>query len=173
VKDDLISLCGPDICETKSERLSFGKVVLVSGRGFNEENCYGRFHEMDLLRYDISFKGYMMRAVSQYMREWSRVSGEAVENGFSFSLLGSGLIQQLKTLDYVDAVEVFFVTSSAEDVRELTKTGDRLMQYLSAMSKMTSDHDFECSSCEFQAVCDEAEELREMHKTLKDRESVI
>ncbi len=169
VRDGLISLVGPDIGEMEPSRLPFGKIVLISGSGFNEENCYDRFREMDLSRYDIALKGYMMRAVSQYMREWSRVSCEAIENGFSFSILGSALSQKLKELNYVDAVEILFVTSSAEDVRELKKTGDRFLQYINAMTKMAEEMDFQCESCEFQEICDEAEELRDMRRSLIEK----
>jgi CO dehydrogenase/acetyl-CoA synthase beta subunit len=169
VRDGLISLVGPDIREMEPGSLPFGKIVLIGGNGFNEENCYDRFREMDLSRYELSLKGYMMRAVSQYMREWSRVSCEAVKNGFSFSILGSALSQKLKELNYVDAVEILIVTSSAEDVRELKKTGDRFLQYINAMTKMAEEMDFECESCEFQEVCDEAEELRDMRQSLIDK----
>jgi CO dehydrogenase/acetyl-CoA synthase beta subunit len=107
----------------------------------------------------------MMRAVSQHMREWSRISVDAVKKGFSVSLLGNGLIQLLKDLDYIDTVEILFVTSSTTEVRELKKTGDRLMQYINAISKMTTDQDFDCDACEFQDVCAEAEELRDIHQS--------
>ena len=165
VNDGKISLLGPDIRDAKTDRLPFGRVILIGGEGFNETNCYERFREMDLRRYDVSLQGYMMRAVSQYMREWSRISREAVNNGFSFSVPGSSLIQKLKELDYVDSVEMLFVTSSAADVRELKNTGDLLIQYVNAMGEMTVDEDLECAECEFQDVCDEAEELRDMHKS--------
>lgn len=169
VRDGLISLVGPDIGEMETGRLPFGKIILIGGSGFNEENCYDRFREMDLSRYDILLKGYMMRAVSQYMREWSRVSRDAVENGFSFSILGSALSRKLKELNYVDAVEILFVTSSSEDVRELKKTGDRFLQYINAMTKMAEEMDFQCESCEFQEICEEAEELRDMRQSLMDK----
>jgi CO dehydrogenase/acetyl-CoA synthase beta subunit len=169
VRDGIITLIGPDIREMEPGNLPFGKIVLVSGSGFNEENCYDRFREMDLSRYDISLKGYMMRAVSQHMREWSRVSRKAVENGFSFSILGSALSQRLKEFDYIDAVEILFVTSSTEDVRELKKTGDRFLQYINAMTKMTEEMDFQCESCEFQEICDEAEDLRKMRRSLIEK----
>lgn len=169
VNDAEISLLGPDVGEAKTGRLPFGRVILVCGDTFNETNCYDRFREMDLRRYDVSLKGYMMRAASQYMREWSRISREAVNKGFSFSLLGRALIQKLKELDYVNSVEMIFVTSSAEDVRGLKKTGERLIQYVNAMGKMTIDEDFNCEACNFQDVCDEAEELRDMHKSMVDK----
>ncbi len=171
VCDEKISLLGQDIGEADSNRLPFGRVVLIGGTGFDEENCYTRFREMDLSRYDISLKGYMMRAVSQYMREWSRISREAVKSGFSLPILGKAMIQKLKSLDYVDCVEILFVTSSNPDVLELKKTGDRFIQLINAMTRIAEDHDFDCESCEFQPVCDEAEDLRKMHKALKEKRS--
>lgn len=171
IKDGRISLVGPDISETPSSDLPFGKVILARVAGFDEENCYDHFREMDFLRYDLSLKGYMMRAVSQYMREWSRVSREAVEKGFSFQILGSALLKNLKALDYVSEAEVIFVTSSPEDVRELKKPADRFMKYINAMTKMTEEMDFDCESCEYQEVCNEAEELQGMRKSLMKTKS--
>ena len=60
-------------------------MVIVGGSDFDEDNTYDRYREMELLRYDIHLKGYMMRGVSQQQREWSRVSKEAINNGFSFT----------------------------------------------------------------------------------------
>jgi len=171
INDGCISLVGPDISDAKSTDLPFGKVILARVTGFDEENCYDHYREMDFLRYDLSLKGYMMRAVSQYMREWSRVSREAVEKGFSFHILGSALLQNLKVLDYVSEAEVVFVTSSPEDVRELKKPADRFMKYINAMTKMTEEMDFDCESCEYQEVCNEAEELQGMRKSLMKTKS--
>lgn len=166
VNDGTISLIGPDLNEGRAASLPFGKVILVSGTGFDEENCYARYHDMEFLRYDVSLKGYMMRAVSQYMREWSRVSREAVSRGFSFRILGSALLGKLKSLDYVTGAEVLFVTASQEDVRALKKQGDRFMQYISAMTKMSEEMNFDCDTCEYQDVCSEAEELQGMRQSL-------
>ena len=75
-------------------------------------------------------------------------------------------LKKLKELNYVSGAEVFFVTSSSEDVRKLKKPGDRFMRYISAMTKMTEEMDFDCESCEYQEVCSEAEELQDMRKSL-------
>jgi len=167
VRDGEITLIGPDIGECAEGRLVFGRAVLVAGAGFNEENNHDRYREMELLRYDVSLRGYMMRAVSQYMREWSRVSREAKERGFSFSILGEALVEQFRTRDYVGAVEVLFVTKAAEDVRELRGIGERAMRYINAMNKMIEEMDFDCGSCDYQDVCGEAGDLLTMRNSLK------
>ena len=171
INDGSIKIIGPDIGETATPAVSFGRVILASVRDFNEENCYDRYREMEFLRYDISLKGYMMRAVSQHMREWSRVSREAVENGFSFEILGSALLNKLKAVDYVTGAEIIFVTSSKEDVRELKAPAERFMTYINAMTKMAEEMDFDCESCEYQEVCSEAEELQYMRKSLMEKKS--
>jgi len=104
------------------------------------------------------------------MREWSRVSREAVSRGFSFQIMGSALLTKLKALDYVTGVEVLFVTSSPEDIRALKNTGDKFMRYISAMTKMTEEMDFDCDSCEYQEVCNEAEDLQGMRKSLMKKQ---
>ena len=167
VRDGLITLVGPDIDECKKSYLPFGKVAIIGGSGFTEENAYERYREMESQRYEISLKGYMMRAVSQYMREWSRVSKEAVKQGFSFSQLGSALIERLREKAYIDSVEILFVTSSDEEVRELKGIGERAMRYINAMGKMTEDMDFDCKSCEYRDVCSDAGDLRAMRDFLK------
>ena len=167
VRDGLITLVGPDINECKKRYLPFGKVAIIGGSGFTEENAYERYREMESQRYEISLKGYMMRAVSQYMREWSRVSKEAVTQGFSFSRLGSALTEKLKQKAYIDSVEILFVTSSNEAVGELKGIGERAMRYINAMRKMTEDMDFDCRSCEYKDVCSDAGELRAMRDYLK------
>lgn len=166
VHDGRITLVGPDITEAADSRLPFGKVVLVHGAGFTEENCYERFREMDLSRFDVSLKGYMIRAVSQYMREWSRISRKAAENGLNFNVLGSAMLEKLKAHDYVHAAEIIFVTASPDHVRQLKPMADRFMQYINAMTKMHHEMDFDCDSCEYQEVCNEAEELRGMREKL-------
>jgi len=167
VSDGIITLLGPDINECSSKNVPFGRVVLVKGSGFNAENIYDRYREMDHLRYDVSLKGYMMRAVSQYMREWSRVSKEAISKGFSLLTLGGVLIDKYRKLNYIDAVEILFVTSSKKEVRELRGMGERVMQYINAMRKMKEEISIDCDNCEYQAVCEEVDVLKKMRNSIK------
>lgn len=169
VKNDAISLIGPDLIESRKNRIPFGKILFVGVEGFDENNCYDRHSEMELTRFNLSLKGYMIRAASQYMKEWSRVSTEALNNGFSFSILGSGQINALKKLDYVTSVEVFFITTSSEEVRDLKEYGSRSMQRINALKKMTQEMDLDCSNCDYQDVCNEVDDLRSMRSSLHNK----
>lgn len=169
VTDGHISLLGPDISGIQEPRVPFGKVVIIQGEGFTEENAYERHRELELLRYDISLSGYMMRAVSQYMREWSRISYEAVKNGFSLVHLASAISSLYHPISYVKQVEVFMVTRSKKDVEALSAVGDKAMQRIGAMNSMAEELSFDCDECEYQPICDEAGDLRKMHRKLKEK----
>ncbi|MCD6569963.1 MAG: hypothetical protein J7L53_04605, partial [Deltaproteobacteria bacterium] len=164
VKDGIISLIGPDLQISKGKSLPFGKVVIAGGKGFNEENSYDRYREMESIRYDVDLKGYMLRAVSQYQREWSRVSKEALREGFSLNVLGGALIDKFKENDYIDAVEVIFVTSSREDVKELKDIAKGVGRVVGAMNKMIEETSFDCKTCEYKDVCSEFTDLRKIRK---------
>ncbi|MFH0998315.1 MAG: hypothetical protein V1844_22855 [Pseudomonadota bacterium] len=165
VKNRRISLVGPDLPQIKSNQISFGKIILVGGNDFNEENCYERYRSLELVRYDIHLKGYMMRGASQYQREWSRISKEAMDNGFSLKILGGALIDKFLELDFVRSVEVIFITAGRHDVLEMKAVSDNVMKVIGAMNKMTSELSFDCESCEFTDVCSDVSELRAMRNS--------
>jgi len=114
------------------------------------------------LRYGIDLKGYMMKAASQYQREWSRVSHEALDRGFSSGILGGALLERFKALEFVETCEVFFVTSSGEDVRELKNISNAVIQIVGAMNKMLEELSFDCDDCEYVDVCSDVFELKKM-----------
>ncbi len=167
LKNGRISVVGPDLPQLIGQRVPFGRVVIVGGTDFNAENSYDRYREMELLRYDIHMKGYMMRAVSQYGREWSRVSREALEKGFSFEVLGGAIVDQYRSLSYIRAVEVIFVTAGRDDVQTLGQTGEGVLSIISAMNKMADEMSFDCDTCEYTAVCGDVAELRSMRGALQ------
>ena len=166
-----ISVIGPDISGAAGRRLSFGKVVIIGGTGFDGENSFDRYREMEMLRYDMHLKGYMMRAVSRYGQEWSRVSHEALGKGFSFAVLGGAIIDKYMKLDYVRSVEVIFITAGRDDVLALRPTGDKIAAVIGAMNKMAAEMTFDCDTCEYTAVCGDVAELRSMRKALERKET--
>jgi CO dehydrogenase/acetyl-CoA synthase beta subunit len=165
VKNHRISVVGPDLTQITEKQASFGKIVIVGGEGFNEENSYERYRALEQVRYDIHLKGYMMRGASQYQREWSRVSKEAVQNGFSFRILGGALIEKYLELDFVRSVEVIFITAGREDVLEMKTVSDQVMRIIGAMNKMAEEISFDCDTCEYTDVCSDVAELRSMRKS--------
>lgn len=169
IHDGRISLIGPDIKESSGKSLPFGKIVLAEVSGFDEETTYDKYTEMETVRYSLDLKGYMIRAVSQYQREWSRISREAVQNGFSFEILAGALRDEYFKKCYIHAVEFLFVTSSAGDVGELQEITKNVGRKISALNKMLSEIDSDCDECEYNDVCDEVDELRGMRKKRNEK----
>lgn len=171
VVDGRITLIGPDFPESPGRSLPFGKVVLASVEGIDEDNAYDMHRDMDFLRYELDLRGFMVRAVSRHMKEWCRISRDALALGFSARVLGSSLIRLFRRRPYVKSAEVICVTSSTVDVarlREITAPAEKI---IAAMNKMAVEMDFDCTSCDYRDVCDEAEELKAMRGSLvKKRE---
>lgn len=167
--DSRITIIGPDLPDFRSPRASFGRIIIAGGQDFDDTNSFERYREMELLRYNIDLKGYMMRGVSQHQREWSRVSRESLENGFSLKVLGGALIDKFVKLPYIKATEVIFVTQNREAVLELKSIADGVIQIIGAMNKMAGELSFDCTTCEYNSVCSDVSELRSMRKALKKR----
>ena len=175
IENGRITLMGPDFTESMGESLPFGKVVLAGVEGFTEDNAYDLHKDLDFLRYSINLKGFMMRSVSQYMREWCRISSTAIRDGFSARTLGSALINLFLEKPFVKAAEVIYLTSSPEDVIRLREVTSGAEKIIAAMNKMASEMDFECESCDYQEVCDDASQLKAMRDRLmkKSQEACV
>lgn len=164
VNDGKITIIGEDINEIKKGKSSYAEIVLIKGHGFDTDNAYERHIQMDAINRQLSLKGYMVRAVPQRLKNWCRVSKEAVENGFSFKTLGSEMIKRYKELDYVDEVEIIFITSNDEDVKEIMPIGEKVTKSINAMNKILENFQYDCDACDYEDVCEEFGELRQMHK---------
>lgn len=164
VRDGIIEVIGPELNMLGSGKVPLGKVTLLGVHGFTEENAYDRFIEMDMVRTRIALKGYMLRAVPQQNREWSRISQEALREGLSLRVLGNELIREYRKLSYVDSVEVLFITSSVEDIRRLKLTAEKVSQIIKVMNKIFDNLELDCDACDFSGVCSEIEGLRKMHR---------
>lgn len=171
VKNDRIILVGPDLDRTTTGKLPFAKAVLLEVDGFTEESSYERHREIERIRYELHLSGYMMRAVSQAGREWSRVSGKALEEGFSLTSLGSELVRAYRANPHVRAVEVVMITSSPEDVRAVKVLAERSERLIQALNKMAGELSFDCDTCDYTDVCSEVESLRSMRKSLSKEKS--
>lgn len=167
INDKHITLIGPDLKEAGLSKLPFGKIVLISGHGFNEENAFQRYQEMEALKFALNLDGYMLRAIPQENKEWSRVSKRALQAGFSLKVLGNELIREFHGLEYVDAVEVIFITSSAADVQIFKPIAEKVKKVYQAMNKMFDNIEYDCRNCSFSDVCNEIDGLKTMHQKNK------
>lgn len=164
INDRQITIIGPELSEAGADKMPFGKIVLLSGHGFNEENAFQRYQELDGIKFNLNLDGYMLRALPQENKEWSRISKRALQSGFSLQVLGNELIREFKSLEYIDAVEIIFITSSATDVQRFRPIAEKVKKVCQALNKMFDDLEYDCSSCSFADVCDEIDGLKSMHQ---------
>jgi CO dehydrogenase/acetyl-CoA synthase beta subunit len=146
IYDGRITLAGPDISETVEKILPFGQVILVAGptltKGINpalENELYN----------SGQIPGYMLRSTGGHI--WSRVSHQAMRDGFSLKLLGQAILEHIyANLASVSAAEVLFVTSSAADVRELDSIGALVRKLAHDLRRerirQATGEEFECES---------------------------
>lgn len=169
VHDGRMTIIGPDFPACSGQSIPFGKVILIACHGFDEDNFFSRHQEMFLQRFSLDLDGYSPRSIPQAGKEWSRVSKKALANGFSLEVLGNELYRELSALEYVDAVEIAFVTSTAADVNQFKSIAERSNKALSALNKMAEHLVYDCKNCDYQDVCNEVDGLRRMHeRSLKD-----
>ena len=146
VDDGRITLAGPDIPDTKERVLPFGQVVLVAGPTLS----VGITPELDNELYSAGrVPGYMLRSTGGHI--WSRLSHQAMHDGFSLNLLGQAILQHIyANLASVSAAEVLFVTSSVGDVQELDSIGTLVRKLAHNLRRerirQATGEEFECES---------------------------
>ena len=166
VRDGRMTLVGPDLAGSTGLSLPFGKVVILGVKGFSADNCHEMHRDLELMRFDMNLSGYMMRAVSQQAREWSRVGRDAVGQGLSLFNLGASLDAVYRSNASVVSVEQLFITASGEAVRSLAGPCATVQKLIGAMNKMASELEHDCGSCDYTDVCSEVEGLRSMRAAL-------
>lgn len=173
VRDGAVSVIGPDLPESAGKNLPFGKVVIAAVKGLDEKNNYDLYRELNLLKYDIDLKGYMVKGLPHNCREWVRISREALARGFTLGIVGGSLFEIFHKKDFIDAVEVIFITSSGEDVRDLRNLSERAVEVVNAMRKMAVEESYDCFGCKYNSICNEMNELKNIRKSQINKGGVV
>ena len=161
VNDGAISLVGPDIPEARG-RLPFAQVLLVGATRLKDED----YRKLNSAQYELDLKGYMIKSLPSELSIWSRASRDSVGDGLSLGVVGKALGDGLKSRFGLQSLEVIFVTSSEDDVRELGDISRKARRILGAMNKMVEELSFDCATCEYSDVCSEVVELKKMRREL-------
>ena len=73
------------------------------------------------------------------------------------------VMDRMKTREYIDGVEILFVTESPEAIRELREVANGAMAIIGALNRMNEEIEADCPTCDYRVVCDTVDGLREMH----------
>jgi len=162
IRDGRITLFGPDIPESEAASLPFGQVLMLAGEGLLPKD-HERLQQIPIIGDQI--EGYMVRSAAENV--WSRVSKDVAARGFDFEMLGRSLLALVKSSAAgITAMEVLFVTSSKDDVKELSRIASGSKSVGSEILKETwkargydVDCDFDCASCSDAKVCDDIRDV--------------
>jgi CO dehydrogenase/acetyl-CoA synthase beta subunit len=158
-----ITLIGPGIADSPGASLPFGQVLMAAGRELTADTACTREPSVS-----DQIEGYMARSRSG--RLWSRVSKQVAERGFDFDTLGKALIAHYREqIPEIQAMEVLFVTSGADDVRRLASIAEQVATIRRNITKQTwqaRGYDglectlgVDCRVCSDKATCDGIREL--------------
>ncbi len=162
IQDGVIARMGPDIPESEGKSLPFGQVILLGAGGLQEKDLAGLERASNL---GSLLEGYMIRHVPRKL--WSRVSHEAAARGFRLETIGRAIMARYRrSFSLLEKVEILFVTSSKEDVRELEGIGLAAKGKSLAIRKLSRSaegvyecDDLSCDDCPEKPTCDTIREV--------------
>lgn len=172
IKNGRITLIGPEMSELKGQSISFAQIIIVAGE--TDEKLHKRVERAQYIGDQI--EGYMIRSVSH--RIWSRISFEVMDKQFSFKDLGMALILiYLKSFSHIKAMEIVFVTSSDEDIKELKplmiesqKISTEKFQQIK--KRYDCDYEWDCDICDYTDICDEILNMVKRRKEFEKRKAI-
>lgn len=166
-KDEII-LIGPDLNEIKTD-CSYARIVFLLVDDV-EKNGPDSFYEIlkniEISKYNIAIKGFMIRASALTLREQVRVSKEAIKNKLTFAQIGNQFVYEFHKDPHVLGAKILFVTSSNVFYNELESIANKSHERSEAYNHMLKDSVMNCKKCAWKPVCAEVDEMKEFHKKM-------
>lgn len=171
VPRDEIIVYGDDLGEIK-EDCSFARIAVlrtddVAKNG--EQAAFAIIKEIETKKYNVCPDGYMIRAAAFSNREQVRVSKKVLKKGLTFEQVGNLFIEKYKQNRHVQAVKVIFVTLPEAPYEKLDTLAAKSQNIIKALDHIMDDLPMDCKACEWKAVCDEVEGMKEMHGKVRRR----
>ena len=165
VSEDEILVYGKDISEIKGDT-AFARIVILEtddlGEEQDQEKAFQAIRNLEFVRYHVFPKGYMVRVSSQSNQEQVRISNEALKGGINFARVGAAYIKKYKEVSQVRKVRVIFITDT-DLVDSLRPNADKVDAITRTLTHILDGLPTDCGHCSMKPVCDEVEEMRELH----------
>lgn len=170
IKDCSITIIGPDILESQGASLPFGQIIIAGGDKLSDKQ-HSALDEGQYVSDQI--EGYMVKSTPGRM--WTRVSNKAAEKGFGLEALGKALMGIYRSrVPEVERMEVVFITSSKEDVKQLEEIAAQVRKIGKDIVRenwLARGYDilectfgWDCGSCPDKTVCDDIKEVIKVRK---------
>ena len=165
VSCDETVLWGHELSDLKTDspyaRIS---VCLVDEKEMGEgENLFNAIKTINYTRYHYNPEGFMMRISAVRKRESVRISRDALSRGLSFEHAGNLLVSEFHKNPHVKAVKNIFINADDFDYARLENCIKRSEMIVKAIDHIAEVSVMDCGSCGLKKVCDEVEEMKELH----------
>lgn len=154
---------GEDLSAISSDR-RFARIAIIQIDDIGDEQmAYNLIKKIEYVKYHTFPDGYMMRSTSRSHKEAARVSKAAITDGIDFHKVGSLMIEKYKEIPAVKGVKVIFITSSNADYNAIEKLAEKNTEIAETLNHIMNSVNFDCSTCNLKAICDEVEGMKELH----------
>lgn len=160
---DEITVIGNDLAGISGDR-RFARISIIQLDDIaDEQQAYNLIKKLEYVKYHTFPDGYMMRSTSRSHKEAVRVAKSALKDGIDFIKVGSLMIEKYKEITAVKGVKIIFVTCPDADFNELEKLAEKNSEIAQTLNHVMNTVNFDCSTCNLKAVCDEVEGMKELH----------
>lgn len=163
VPRDEILLIGPDLRKIKANT-PFARIAFLQVEEMKtDEEAHRAIRNLEYMKYHIFPKGYMIRASSMNYREQVRIGKKEIKEGISFEMIGNTFIENYKRNPLVKHVRLIFITENIPAFPKLVEYAGKSEGIIKALDHILDSLDTDCQHCDMKIICDEVEEMREMH----------
>lgn len=128
-----------------------------------DDAAYAAIRKIEHTRYHMFPKGYMMRISAASEREPVRISRKALQEGLNFEKVGSVFLAEYHQHSKVLAAKIIFITLPDFPYDKLGNLVHKAEKITMALDHIFKNLKMDCSTCNLKQVCDEVEEMRELH----------
>lgn len=161
--NDGVVVAGADLDSIKSD-CSFARISIIQIDDVaDEQQAYNLIRKIEYVKYHYFPQGYMIRTSSKGHKEVVRVSKDAIANGITFAKVGNLLINKYKENSAVKGVKVIFVTDQNADFSKIEAIAQKNNNITETLNHIMNSVNFDCSTCNLKAICDEVEGMKELH----------
>jgi CO dehydrogenase/acetyl-CoA synthase beta subunit len=159
--DDAAFVLGPELADITEAETPFAQVLIASG---NFKNPYDDLIAIRDAIYRTHLSGFMTRTLPSRNILWCRVSGKALDRGFSLAHLAGTLIENVKAVDTVNNAQLLFVTGNTDAINALKPAAEQARQIIGATIRISEEPHGKCEKCEYWDVCKSIDELRRLRE---------
>ena len=161
--NDSVVVVGTDLDKIKND-CSFARIPIIQIDDVaDEQQNYNLIRKIEYAKYHYFPQGYMIRTSSKGHKEVVRVSKEAVSDGITFGKVGNLLISKFKENPAVKGVKIIFVTDQNADFSKIEALAHKNNSITETLNHIMNNVNFDCSTCNLKAICDEVEGMKELH----------